>query len=130
MSEEFVNMPIPKSRVQEVYELLGGSGHREEQLGHEYDERSMNRLWQEASVEVRRVLQHLSLHPAERVPASDLVEVADVGTGRALGGIFARFRERCVKRYKRDLPWETITVSDVNYYVMSTENARLVEPLW
>jgi len=122
-------MPIPKSRIQEVYELLGGS-EREEQLGHEYDEPSMHRLWQEASAEVRKVLQHLSLHPDERVPASDLVEVADVGTGRALGGVFARFRERCVKRYKRDVPWETISISDVNYYVLSPANAKLVEPLW
>lgn len=124
-----MNMPIPTSRVQEVYDLLGASG-REEQLGREYDEASMHRLWQEASSEVRRVLQHLSLHPGERVSSSVLVEVADVGTGRALGGIFARFRERCAKRYKRDLPWETISISDVNYYVMSPENAKLVEPLW
>lgn len=129
MSEEYVNMPIPKSRIQEVYELLGGSAP-EDLPAREYDEASMHRLWQEASVEVRGILQHLSLHPGERIPASDLVDVANVGTGRALGGIFARFRERCAKRYKRDVPWETITISDINYYVMSSENAKLVNPLW
>lgn len=128
--EEYVSMPIPKGRVQEVYDLLGRSGQEAATLDREYDEASMYRLWQEASVEVRKVLQHLSLHPEERVPTSDLVEVADVGTGRALGGIFARFRERCVKRYKRDLPWETISISDANYYVMSQQNAKLIEPLW
>lgn len=129
VTEDYVNMPIPKSRVQEVYDLLGGAEH-EQELSREYDEMLMFQLWREASTEVRKVLQHLSLHPGERVPAADLVEVASVGTGRALGGVFARFRERCVKRYKRDLPWETITLGDVNYYVMSADNAKHIEPLW
>jgi hypothetical protein len=122
----FVNLPVPEERVQEVYELLATPGHRKTP-NRVYDRPTMERLWKESSPAIRKVLKHLMCHPGERVPTSDLVKVADMSGGRALGGLFARFRTQCLKKYDRDLPWETITLGDANFYLLSKETAELVD---
>jgi hypothetical protein len=124
-----VNVPVPEDRIQEVYELLAKPG-RERSADRRYDLASMEQLWKEVSPEIRKVLKHLMRHAEERVPTADLIEVAGVAGGRVLGGMFARLRAQCLKRYKRDLPWETITIGDNNFYVLSKENADLVNRVY
>jgi hypothetical protein len=124
-----VNVPVPEERLQDVYELLAKPG-REYSADRNYDLASMERLWRDASPEVREVLKHLMCHAEERVPTADLIEVAGVNSGRVLGGIFARLRAQCRKRYRRDLPWETITIGDDNFYLLSQENADLVNQVY
>lgn len=126
---EIVNVPVPEDRLQEIYELLGTPG-REYSADRNYDLRSMERLWKEASPEIRKILKHLMCHAEERVPTADLLEVAGVSGGRVLGGMFARLRDRCLKKYRRDLPWETIVIGDQNFYVLSQENADLVNQVY
>lgn len=124
-----VNVPVPEDRLQEIYELLAKPG-RDYVANRSYDLLTMERVWSESSPKVRAILKHLMCHAEERVPTSDLVEVAEVDGGRALGGIFARFRAQCLKRYQRDLPWQTIIIGDDNYYMLSKENADLINHVY
>lgn len=126
----YVQVPVPEERVQEVIDLLATPQHEATALSHKYDLVTMDRLWKEAPEEIRHVLKHLMCHAGDRRPTSELIEVSGVENGRTLGGIFARFRERCVKRYGRDLPWETIVIGDENYYVLSDENAKHVNHVY
>lgn len=125
----FVNVPVPEDRAQEVYELLAKPG-RDYVANRSYDLLTMERVWKQASPGIREVLKHLMCHPEERVPTADLVGVAKVEGGRALGGMFARFRAHCLKHYQRDLPWETITIGDANFYLLSKENADLINHVY
>jgi hypothetical protein len=125
----FVNIPVPEDRVQDVYELLATPG-RNKEPDRRYDLQRMERLWKESSPAIREVLKHLMCHAEERVPTADLVEVSGAKGGRSLGGLFARFRAQCLKRYERDLPWETITIGDANFYLLSKENAKLVNHVY
>ena len=126
----YVQVPVPEERVQEVIDLLASPGRDEAKPNRDYDLVTMDRLWKEAPVEIREVLKHLMCHAGDRRPTSELIEVSGVESGRALGGVFARFRERCLKRYGRDLPWETIVIGDENYYVLSEENAKHVDHVY
>jgi len=126
----YVQVPVPEERVQEVIDLLATTKREEKAFSREYDLATMGWLWKEAPVEIRHVLKHLMCHAGDRRPTSELIEVSGVANGRTLGGVFARFRERCVKRYGRDLPWETIVIGDENYYVLSEQNAEHVNHVY
>ncbi|HXF00118.1 MAG TPA: DUF6416 domain-containing protein [Solirubrobacterales bacterium] len=122
---EYVPVPVPPDRVEEVYKLLA---HPPADVSpeHEYDEVTVQKLYDESAPGLQRVLKHLMCYPGELVPADDLVERAGVADGRAFGGILGAFSKRCQSRYGRGLPFEIRTVGDRGFYVMSERMAAMI----
>ena len=132
---EFVEIPVPKHRVLEVYGYLahvedGGSAEGTVSLADEaapaapeggpkpYDEATLRRLWDESEKPMKRVLKYLADKPGQAVTTEELGQaVADLQVGgwegrgqkgpASIAGMFGALSRRCGHRYKRPMPFDS-----------------------
>jgi Family of unknown function (DUF6416) len=132
IDEEIISVPVPKSRLAEVYRLLGSAptSARPTVLAHEpqgWDPPSIERLWRGSDKSAKALLGFLADQPGVEVSVNDVKEEVGAKGGRGVGGLVGALRRRCRNRLQRDLPFEKHWDPESGTrYVMSEEIARLI----
>lgn len=101
--QEFVNVPVPKERVLEVYALLG-QGKRSAsatlgELAEEWTEKMVARAIRESPAGMRAVFQYLSSHPDQDITMEELAKGIKRERSQ-MPGILGAFGRRCRYRYR------------------------------
>jgi len=114
MSPEYVSLPVPVDRVQEVYELLArpsGAGAVDgvSATSVPWSEELLQRAYDESSEAMRAVLETLASRPGETIPVTELTEGAGLERGQ-LPGVLGAFGRRWKNRYRQgeaNLPFKS-----------------------
>jgi hypothetical protein len=136
VDEEFVTVLVPKSRVLDVYALLGagrGASQAEAptpsaaggQAG-TYDRALVERAYRESSPKMKLLFDELANHPTERIRSTELA--AAIGYDRSqLAGVLGAFGRRWKNRYRNEGPWPFKAEWDGQWtYWMEAEEAQMV----
>jgi hypothetical protein len=134
--EDLVNVAVPRSRLAEVYALLGSepAAPPTEAIGaqaapDEWTQDLVNRAYRESAERMRFVFDHLAGHPGEWSSASDLAKAMGVAQPQ-LRGVLGGFGHRIRSRYHID-HWPFTgrwnEEESTAYYRMSKEQAEAVK---
>ena len=106
--EDLVNVAVPRSRLAEVYALLGSEpaalpteAVSAQAAPDEWTQDLVNRAYRESAERMRLVFDHLEGHPGEWISAGQLAKVLDV-TQPQLRGVLGGFGHRIRSRYHID----------------------------
>jgi hypothetical protein len=130
---EFVNVPVPVERVQEVYELLARQPSRpsvvhrvtEEGYPEGWSQALVDRMFIESSVPMRRILHAIAVNSPSWVTTKEIAEAAEL-TARQVVASLGPFEKRIRGRYGMSLwPFEAREFVDAGIfkYSMSPETA-------
>jgi hypothetical protein len=133
---DFVSVPVPADRVQEVYELLARAqsrpsvGHLATDPGYSegWNQALLDRMFQESSSAMRRILKAIADRSASWVTTNEIAGAAGL-TGRQVVASFGPFEKRIRGRYgMRHWPFETREFVDAGVfkYCMSAEPANRI----
>lgn len=105
---EFVYVPVPVERVEEVYRLLAGlSGNSEASVPDA--ERIVKRVFLESEERFRALLRFLAGHPGQPISTTETAEVLGLPNGVAsLAGMLGAFARRSKNRYDGFWPFERL----------------------
>src|SRR5688572_17022333 len=111
MENEFVNIPVPRDRVQEVYELLASPPRRSRAVGstptggNGWPPELLTRAYRESPPPMKVVLSTLMENADEWVTAEELTRAVSkelrrpAYSRRTLAGVFGAFGRRWKNRY-------------------------------
>jgi hypothetical protein len=128
MSSEYVSMPVPVDRVQEVYELLarpGGAGAVGGASPLPWSDDLLRRAYDESSPAMQVVLDTLADRPGQTVSAAELADAIGVARGR-LPGVLGAFGRRWAHRYGQgpaNLPFKSYRSTDAAMTVYEMDEA-------
>jgi hypothetical protein len=133
---DFVNVPVPTDRVQEVYELLAREQSRpsvrhlatDPGYSEGWNEALLDRMFHESSGAMRRILKAIADRSASWVTTKEIADAAGL-TGRQVVASFGPFEKRIRGRYRmRHWPFETREFVDAGVfkYCMSAEPASRI----
>lgn len=103
---EILNVPIPKDRLQEVYELLArrrSSPEREstvESIPVDWSESLLARAYRESPPPMRKILDYLAERPDKLITSEQLAKAISRSRGQ-LAGVLGAFGRRWRNRYKQ-----------------------------
>jgi hypothetical protein len=144
VSQEYVNLPVPVDRVQEVYELLGrpkGSvvlaapatpATQSEAVEPDLDKALLKRAYRESPDTMRKVFDHLADKADHDVPMEDLARAVGYHPHQ-MAGAFGAFGRRWKNRYHKgeDVKWPFGAWWDFDrntmVYKMSAEAAAVIK---
>jgi hypothetical protein len=117
MSAEFVMMPVPVDRVQEVYELLArpsaaigaGTADGVSVMPLPWSDEFLRRAYKESSAAMKAVLDTLASRPGETVSVVDLAAATGLDRGK-VPGVLGAFGRRWNHRYEQgeaNLPFKS-----------------------
>jgi hypothetical protein len=101
---EYIYVPVPSDRVEDVYRLLATNGHEEP---HGVDSALLVRLYRESEESFRGLLEYLAERPDRPVSTGRIA--ADLGLERGTGslaGMLGAFGRRTANRYGGVWPFE------------------------
>lgn len=126
-SEEFVMVPVPKSRVLEVYRLLGGDAAPIEPEAYGA---IVKQAYEESSEPMRAFLDLLAAHPDEWLTIEAIREALDMDVHQ-LPGVLSTFPRRWRGRYHQSgpLPFDVDGRGRRRRYRMGKEMAELIRSL-
>jgi hypothetical protein len=141
MAQDYVSIPVPSDRVQEVYELLArpkGAPAPTPAAGAvtvgETDPDLVVRAYRESSPKMKAVFNHLAANPDRVVKGNDLA--AAIGYHpHQLAGALGAFGRRWLNRYHGGVetawPFKSWWDSEINtmVYKMSAETADLIKSI-
>lgn len=117
-NEQFINVPVPASRVQEVYALLGqppageaaiGLPHAAEQDDSPikpWDDESIRRMFRESPDSMKDMLLLLAKHGGEELSTNEIAAELGLSKGaQSVAGMAGALGRRVSNRYQRGLPW-------------------------
>jgi hypothetical protein len=125
--DEFVLVPVPKGRVQEVYALLAKEGARNtvsDQVGL-WTPKILERCYRESSVKTKLFLDYLAENAGRAVSGSEVGEVIKYSSHQIAGMLGAAGR-RITNRYKLPWPFDWTTKDGLVVYTMNEENASVI----
>lgn len=136
---EFVSVPVPVERVQEVYELLARQPRRrpsihqvtEDGYSEGWNRAAVDRMFLESSEPMRRILAAIAKASPEWVTTKDIAEASGL-TARQVVASFGPFEKRVRGRYAMSTwPFEAREFVDVGSYkyAMSSVTADVVNAL-
>ncbi len=136
IQEELVNVAVPRSRLAEVYALLGSPSRMtvtatpaEPASDDGWTEDLINRAYRESAERMRQVFDHLMDHPDEWVSAKQLASVLGVKQTQ-MRGVLGGFGHRKHSRYGLD-QWPCDTRWDdqesTSFFRMSTGQAAVFQ---
>lgn len=127
MSPEYVAMPVPVDRVQEVYELLARPsgapvGGEVGALPLPWSDELLLRAYDESSAAMRSILDALAERPGQTVSAAELAGMVGLGR-REIPGVLGAFARRWANRYHQgpaNLPFKSYrsTTAKMTVYKM------------
>lgn len=104
---EYVQVPVPVDRLQEVYEVLGraprAAGPAQAATTNGWTDALLTRAYNESPAAMKGVLDFLAAHP-EEVIRSDQVARAIDHTNPGLAGVLGAFGRRHRNRYSMESP--------------------------
>lgn len=129
-SDNFVSVPVPVNRLDEVYALLGrqprpdagarspdGStngavwqpeGDSDDDDVHPWTEATLRRMYNDSTGNMRDALDYMAARGGQEVTTNELATALDLPKGAAsVAGMIGAFARRCWNRYERYLPWES-----------------------
>lgn len=113
MAEELVKVLVPRSRLLEVYALLGrlATGSPAEAAGEAmsdnedlWDDALVERAYRDSSDKMKGLLDHLADNPGRRVRSEELAKVIGY-TRPQLAGVLGAFGRRWKNRYRNSGRW-------------------------
>jgi hypothetical protein len=131
---EYVSVPVPVERVQEVYELLArqpsrppvGSVTTEDGYAEGWNQALLDRMFLESSAAMRRILYAIAERSPAWVTTDEIAEASEL-TARQVVASFGPFGKRIRGRYwMSHWPFETREFVDagVSKYRMSPETSN------
>ncbi len=143
-NEELINVPVPRSRLLEVYGLLGrpapGSSGGNTGLTNEAESDSeerwhdalLARAYRESSPKMKGMLDYLADRPGVRVTSAEVAKAISY-TRPQLAGVLGAFGRRWKNRYRQNGPWffsaEWSPTDEMWVYWMTQDVARVIKPL-
>jgi hypothetical protein len=126
-SEEFVLVPVPKSRVLEVYRLLGGDAAPVEP---EAFEAIVTQAYEDSEEGMKAFLELLAAHPDEWLGIQDIREELGMDV-HVLPGVLSSFPRRWRNRYHQSgpLPYDQDRKAGQSQYRMRKKVAELITSL-
>jgi hypothetical protein len=134
VEEELVNVAVPRSRLADVYALLGSSPAAtasavpsgQTGVGDGWTDKLVNRAYRESEAPMRLVFDHLAEHAGEWVSAVQLASILNL-TQPKVRGVLGAFGHRLRSRYKLstwpcDKRWDGQV--STSFYRMSEERAE------
>ena len=106
--DPFVNVPVPASRVQEVYALLGKSAATAaEPLGDGWTDSLIRRMYAESADQMRELLKLLAKADGEEVSTNEIAAALELPKGaKSVAGMVGALGRRVNSRYGMEaLPW-------------------------
>lgn len=136
---DFVSVPVPKERVQEVYELLAhqpssppiASVKTEDGYAEGWNQALLDRMFLESSGAMRQILHAIAERSPAWVTTTEIAEASDL-TARQVVASFGPFEKRIRGRYGlARWPLETREFVDAGVfkYCMSAETANRIMTL-
>jgi hypothetical protein len=133
---DFVSVPVPLERVQEVYELLArqpsrppvGQAVTEDGYAEGWNQALLDRMFHESSGSMKRILGAIARRASVWVTTAQIAGAADL-TARQVVASLGPFEKRVRGRYGLDRwPFETREFVDAGVfkYCMSTETANRI----
>ena len=125
-NEEFVLIPVPKSRVMEVYRLLGDAPPAEPMA----DPAIIEKAYAESSPAMKGFLDLLAAHPGDWLTIEEIREALDMDVHQ-LPGVLSTFPRRWRGRYRQSgpLPFDMEGKASLRRYRMEQEVAELITSL-
>ena len=122
-NEEFVLIPVPKSRVMEVYRLLGVAAPAEPMA----DPAVIKKAYEESSPAMKTFLDLLAAHPDEWLTIEEVRDALGMDVHQ-LPGVLSTFPRRWRGRYRQagPLPFEMEGKGSRRRYRMGQEVAELI----
>jgi hypothetical protein len=136
---DFVSVPVPAERVQEVYELLArqparssvGNVVTEDGYAEGWNRALLDRMFLESSGAMRQILYVIAERSPAWVATAEIAESSDL-TARQVAASFGPFEKRVRGRYGLSRwPFETREFVDAGVfkYCMATEAAKRIVAL-
>jgi hypothetical protein len=124
--EEFVLIPVPKSRVLEVYRLLGGAAP----VGRQADPAIIGKSYEESSAPMKAFLDLLAAHPDQWLDIPTIRDTLGMDVHQ-LPGVLSTFPRRWRGRYRQSgpLPFEVEGKGSRRRYRMRQKTAELITSL-
>ena len=126
-SEEFVLVPVPKSRVLEVYRLLGGDAAPVEP---EAFAATVKQAYEDSEVRLKAFLDLLAAHPDEWLSIEEIRQELGMAV-HELPGVLSSFPRRWRGRYHQSgpLPYEQEGRAGRSRYRIGKKVAELITSL-
>lgn len=113
--EQFVSLPVPANRVQEVYALLAqpaasaGAAPSPAGAGHGWTEDLVRRMYTESADQMRQMLKLLAEAKGKEVSTNEIAEALHLAKGaKSVAGMAGAIGRRVSSRYGMEaLPWDT-----------------------
>jgi hypothetical protein len=124
---EFVYLPVPSSRVGDVYRLLASDGP-EDSSG--IDPALLVRIYRESEESFRQLLDYLAERPDQPISTKRVAAGLRLSRGTAsLAGMLGAFGRRAANRYDGVWPFEKgfNPVEDTNEFTMSRSVADVIK---
>jgi hypothetical protein len=136
---DFVSVPVPIERVQEVYELLGRQPSRsaiaylvtDDGYAEGWNQALLDRMFHESSSAMRQILYAIAERSPAWVTTAEIAEASGL-TARQVVASFGPFEKRIRGRYGLNRwPFETREFVDAGVfkYCMSAETANRIKAL-
>jgi len=129
LSSDFVHVPVPADRVEDVYRFLLGLADTEGAVDSDLD-RLVNRVYRESDEQFRRLLKLLARHSGEPLNTEQVAKELDLDRGAAsLAGMLGAFGRRAKNRYEGFWPFEKLynSAAERSELIMNSEIAVIVE---
>ena len=125
-NEEFVLIPVPKSRVMEVYRVLGTKPPAEPMA----DTAIVTKAYEESSPAMKAFLDLLATHPGEWLSIEVVRDELEMDVHQ-LPGVLSTFPRRWRGRYRQTtaLPFEVAGKGSQRRYRVAQEIAALITSL-
>ena len=130
--ENFVMVPVPATRVQEVYELLAKPAHLSPAGDRKpWPPETLKRCYRESSEHFQKFLDHLADNAATPVSGGDLAKATGLTYRNGVAGMLGAAGKRIDGRYHLSFPWARHwrASESQNYYTMSQEDAAVIKSL-
>lgn len=137
VAEELIPVPVPRSLLADVYELIVQHERALEEEADEadsalVDEALIRRMYRESEDPHRRLMKLLAAHAGERMYTSRAAEELELEHGsRSAAGMFGAFGRRAAHRYGGNKPWieDWDPAAHEAWHLMPEEIARVIRSL-
>src|SRR4051794_17105139 len=98
MPQEFIYVPVPANRVDEVYRLLGTKALAEKAEPPARDLALITRVWAESHANHRALMTFLAEHPDRWFTTRELAKPLGLSNARQVAGMLGAFGRRAKHR--------------------------------
>jgi hypothetical protein len=128
---DYVYVPVPASRVDDVFRFLLGLGKEEMAEGPDLEER-LGRVYRESDGQFRRLLRLLADRAGQPLSSEEVADALELERGTAsLAGMLGAYGRRSNNRYESFWPFERLynASAETSEFVMPKRIAAIVKEI-